>query len=76
MTHDPLIEQVDTVRGYHAGNNLYVEVDVVMPRETRLVESHDVGEALQNKLEKMPDIDRAFVHVDHEFEHYPEHRDA
>jgi divalent metal cation (Fe/Co/Zn/Cd) transporter len=76
MTHDPLIEQLDTVRAYHAGTHLYVEVDVVMSPETRLIESHDAAEALQNKLEQMPAIDRAFVHVDHEFLHTPEHRNA
>ena len=33
-----------------------------------------VSQALQDALELMPGVDRAFVHVDHEVSHAPEHR--
>ena len=33
-----------------------------------------ISQALQDALELMPGIDRAFVHVDHEVSHAPEHR--
>lgn len=32
------------------------------------------SQALQDKLEELPQVDRAFVHVDHETSHKPEHR--
>lgn len=70
---DPLIEQVDTVRAYHAGLQLIVELDVIMPPETPLKQAHDVGEALQMGLEKMDEVERAFVHLDYEGRHKPEH---
>jgi divalent metal cation (Fe/Co/Zn/Cd) transporter len=38
-----------------------------------LREAHDIGEALQEKLERLPEIERAFVHLDYEFTHQPEH---
>ncbi|CAG8804435.1 10473_t:CDS:2 [Gigaspora margarita] len=69
-----IVLQVDTCRAYHAGANLFVEVDIVMDRETPLWESHDIGESLQIKLEKLANVERAFVHVDYETSHRPEHQ--
>ncbi|KAJ9072815.1 hypothetical protein DSO57_1023222 [Entomophthora muscae] len=73
FTHDERIVQVDTCRAYHVGNNVFVEVDIVLDPHTPLHESHDIGETLQNKLEKLPEVERAFVHVDYESTHRPEH---
>nr|CAG8441497.1 7353_t:CDS:2 [Entrophospora candida] len=74
LTHHEKILQVDTCRAYHSGYKLFVEIDIVMDRDTPLWESHDVGEGLQNKLEKLTNVDRAFVHVDYESSHKPEHQ--
>ncbi|SAL99513.1 hypothetical protein [Absidia glauca] len=71
LTH-PGVCQVDTCRAYFAGNNLFVEVDIVLPPEMPLSESHDIGEALQIKLESLPNVERAFVHADYETSHKPE----
>jgi len=68
------IEQVDTVRAYHSGPDYYVEVDVVMRAETPLWRAHDLSQQLQDKIEVLPNVGRAFVHVDHETTHTPEHR--
>jgi len=32
-------------------------------------EAHDIGNRLQDKLESLPEIERAFVHIDYEFLH-------
>lgn len=71
LTH-PGVHQVDTCRAYYAGNNLLVEVDIVLPPETPLRDSHDIGESLQIKLETLPMVERAFVHADYETLHRPE----
>ncbi|EPE09752.1 cation diffusion facilitator 1 [Ophiostoma piceae UAMH 11346] len=73
VTHSPAVQQIDTVRVYHSGPRLIAEVDVVMARDATLAETHDVAEALQFKLECLPDIERAYVHVDYETTHKPEH---
>ncbi|RPB06235.1 hypothetical protein L873DRAFT_1824882 [Choiromyces venosus 120613-1] len=73
MTHSPLITQIDTVRAYHSGPRIIVEVDVVMSATTALQVTHDVAEELQVKLESLPDVERAYVHVDYETSHKPEH---
>jgi cation diffusion facilitator family transporter len=73
LTHSPAIRQIDTVRAYHSGPRLIAEVDVVMDPEASLQATHDVAEELQIKLERLPDVERAYVHVDYETTHKPEH---
>ncbi|KAI9094672.1 hypothetical protein DFS34DRAFT_643379 [Phlyctochytrium arcticum] len=74
MTFDPLIQKIDTCRAYFSGPKIIVEVDIVMDPATPLWKTHDVGEALQMAIEKMDNVERAYVHVDHETDHKPEHR--
>ncbi|KAF4121797.1 Divalent metal cation (Fe/Co/Zn/Cd) transporter [Geosmithia morbida] len=73
LTHSDAILGIDTVRVYHSGPRLIAEVDIVMDPEGSLIEAHDVAEALQFKLESLPDIERAYVHIDYETTHKPEH---
>ncbi|GJC88796.1 metal tolerance protein 4 [Colletotrichum liriopes] len=73
LTHSPAIQGIDTVRVYHSGPRLIAEVDIVMGPENTLTETHDVAEALQVKLESLPDVERAYVHIDYETTHKPEH---
>ena len=73
MTHSPAILSLDTVRAYHSGPRIIVEVDVVMDERKSLKECHDVAEELQFKLESLPDVERAYVHIDYETSHKPEH---
>lgn len=44
-----------------------------MNADATLRDTHDVAEELQIKLESLPDIERAYVHVDYETTHKPEH---
>jgi len=74
MTFSDEIEKIDTVRAYHSGPEYYVEVDVVMDASTPLWKAHDISQQLQDKIEVLPNVERAFVHVDHETTHTPEHR--
>lgn len=71
MNHHPKLLYVDTVRAFHFGVNFLVEVDIVLPEDMTLKEAHDIGEPLQQKLESLPEVERAFVHLDYEFEHRP-----
>ncbi|KAL6863210.1 hypothetical protein ACO1O0_003454 [Amphichorda felina] len=73
LTHSDAIQGIDTVRVYHSGPRLIAEVDIVMDPAGTLMDTHDVAEALQFKLESLPDIERAYVHIDYETTHKPEH---
>jgi hypothetical protein len=71
MTFNPEIVSVDTCRVYHSGPNYFVEVDIVLPPEMPLWKAHDISQDLQDQIEALPDVDRCFVHVDHEVDHKP-----
>lgn len=48
-----------------------MEIDVVMHADTPLWKAHDISQQLQDKIEVLPNVGRAFVHVDHETTHTP-----
>lgn len=71
--HHPDIVLIDTIRAYTFGPKYFVEIDVVLDEDMPLKLAHDIGEQLQNRIEQMEDVERAFVHLDFESEHAPEH---
>jgi len=71
--HHPDIVLIDTIRAYTFGPKYFVEIDVVLDEDMPLKVAHDIGEQLQNRIEQMEDVERAFVHLDFESEHAPEH---
>ncbi|CAI0555449.1 unnamed protein product [Linum tenue] len=71
--HHKEIKHIDTVRAYTFGCHYFVEADIVLPADMSLCEAHNIGETLQEKMERLPEVERAFVHVDFEFTHQPEH---
>jgi cation diffusion facilitator family transporter len=78
LTHEPArVKFVDTLCAYSIGHKLQVECDVGLDEAMPLKQAHDVGENLQRRLEALEDVERAFVHLDTEFEHskHFEHRD-
>lgn len=40
-----------------------VEMEIVLPGDMTVMESHDIALALQHKIESLEDVERAFVHV-------------
>ncbi|KAL4554507.1 hypothetical protein LXL04_039338 [Taraxacum kok-saghyz] len=72
--HHEEIQHIDTVRAYTFGGHYFVEVDIVLPQDMILIEAHNIGEMLQEKLEQLAEVERAFVHIDFEFTHTPEHK--
>jgi len=73
IKHDPLIQRVDTVRAYTFGALYFVEVHIELPEDLPLKVAHTIGETLQIKIENLPEVERAFVHLDFECDHKPEH---
>ncbi|KAF7637910.1 ZT_dimer domain-containing protein [Meloidogyne graminicola] len=71
IDHDERIEYIDTVYVYHFGTRFLVEVHIVLDENMRLKEAHDIAESLQNSIESFSEVERAFVHVDYEFDHNP-----
>ncbi|KAM3550669.1 hypothetical protein MY1884_001575 [Beauveria asiatica] len=67
------IRKIQNLRAYHAGDKLFVEVDIVLSAITPLKDSHDLSEVLTYFLESVPIVDRAFVHVDYTSYNAPTH---
>lgn len=67
--YHPKIEKIETVNAFYIGQGLYVEVDVVVDPEMKIREAHDIGEGLQKEIEKLPDVERAYIHLDHDYSH-------
>ena len=65
LHHSSLIQKIDTVRAFHFGTSFLVEVEVILPETMSLKQAHDIGDSLQIKLESIPEVERAFVHLDY-----------
>ncbi|KAE9979288.1 hypothetical protein EG328_001011 [Venturia inaequalis] len=61
----PVVEGFKSLKAYHAGDGVWVEVDILLHPHTKLMKAHDISETLQYCLEGLPEVDRAFVTVDY-----------
>jgi len=64
--HDKRIAGVENIIAYYTSNSYTVEVDIILPSKLELQKSHNIAESLQIKLEKLPEVERAYVHSDFE----------
>ena len=72
-THDPRILKVDTILAYHVGVKYQCEVHIVVPEDMSLKRDTTSGESLEMKIERLDSVEMAFVHLDYESDHKPEH---
>ena len=73
--HHDDIKQIGRVRAYTIGSDQYfVEVGIVLPQYTSLHDTHAIDETLQVKLEQLPEVARAFVHIDSRYTRKAEHK--
>ncbi|ROW16578.1 hypothetical protein VPNG_01464 [Cytospora leucostoma] len=63
----PIVEGFKSIKAYHAGDGVWVEVDILLDPYTPLMKSHDIAETLQYCLEGLPEVDRAFVTTDYTY---------
>ena len=52
------------VRAHYVGHHVHVELHIEVDQELRTRQSHDVAGAVRHQVERLPGVDRAFVHVD------------
>ncbi|PAA91585.1 hypothetical protein BOX15_Mlig033018g1, partial [Macrostomum lignano] len=60
--HSPLITGVCSATAFHHGVQCLAEVSIQLAPDTPLRLAHDVAEKLQQRLEQIEGIERAFVH--------------
>ncbi|ESZ94127.1 hypothetical protein SBOR_5481 [Sclerotinia borealis F-4128] len=61
----PLVNGYKSITAYHAGDGVWVEIDILLSEGTTLEEAHDVAETMQYCCEGLPEVDRAFVLCDY-----------
>jgi divalent metal cation (Fe/Co/Zn/Cd) transporter len=64
---ESLVTGFKNITAYHAGDGIWVEIDILMDPGEKLMQAHDVAETLQYCLEGLSEVDRAFVSVDCKF---------
>ena len=68
------VQSVSYIECYHVGDNVIVEVDVVLPPSVSLPVAHDWGETIQYVIESLDGIERGFVHLDYNPTNPPGHK--
>lgn len=58
------VKGINEVKAHYVGVVLHVEVHIEVNRKLTVYRAHTIGKKVQNKLEKLEDINRAFVHID------------
>jgi len=71
--HHPLIISIEQVIAFQAGPMYFTELHIIMPGDIPMEVAHWIGESLQLKIEKIPQIERAWVHIDCESHTQDEH---
>ncbi|KAF2083695.1 hypothetical protein K490DRAFT_60261 [Saccharata proteae CBS 121410] len=61
----PVVAGYKTITAYHAGDGVWVEMDILLDENTPLRRAHDIAETLQYCCEGLDEVDRAFVTMDY-----------
>ena len=61
----PVVDGFKSIIAYHSGDNCVVELEILLPGDTKLEKTHDIAETLQYCAEALPEVDRAFVITDY-----------
>ena len=62
-TDPDVVLGIDRVIAYHSGSRYNVEVDLILPRLATVEVSHGIGLRVQQRIEDLPDVERANIHV-------------
>ena len=55
---------IQKVLTQYLGNKIQVEIHIEVNKNLSVIEGHDIGEDVKEKVEKLEDINNCFVHVD------------
>ncbi|KAK0400374.1 hypothetical protein QR680_003467 [Steinernema hermaphroditum] len=65
IEHDDQIKCLDHIMVYHTGAQAIVELHIVLDEHLPLRVTHDITEALEEKIRALEFVERIFVHVDY-----------
>ncbi|ODV98287.1 hypothetical protein PACTADRAFT_64188 [Pachysolen tannophilus NRRL Y-2460] len=67
------IKKITKLQVYHVGDNVNVEVDLILDSSLSFRDCHDIAESLQYTIEMLPIVERCFVHIDYRVGNYIGH---
>jgi len=58
------VSGVHDVKAHYVGNYIHVQVHIEVKKTLTVTEAHDIGDVVEKKVEAIPSVDRAFIHID------------
>jgi len=58
------VKGFNDLRAHYVGNYVHVEIHIELDKKLSLVKAHDIGKQVELKLEELPWINKAFIHID------------
>jgi cation diffusion facilitator family transporter len=55
---------LNDLRSHYVGDKIHVEIHVEVNKSVTTQESHDIGKQVQYVLEELPEVQKAFIHID------------
>lgn len=58
------VRSLNRVRAHYVGNFIHVEIHIAVDKDLSTMDSHAIGEKVEERVEGIPSIDKSFVHID------------
>jgi len=58
------VKGMNELRSHYVGNRFHIEIHIEVDQSTNTKDSHDIGKKVQFAIEEIPEIQKAFVHID------------
>lgn len=58
------VKGLNDIRAHYVGSYVHVEVHIEVNKKFSMTKAHNIGKKVQDKLEGLPSINKAFIHID------------
>ncbi|MDP4175860.1 MAG: cation diffusion facilitator family transporter [Bacteroidota bacterium] len=58
------VEGLNDLRSHYVGDKFHIEIHIEVNKSVSTKESHDIGKDVQHAIEKLPEVQKVFVHID------------
>jgi cation diffusion facilitator family transporter len=58
------VKGLNDLRSHYVGDKIHVEIHIEVNKSATTLESHDIGKQVQFALEELPEVQKAFIHID------------
>lgn len=58
------VQGLNDLRSHYVGDKFHIEIHIEVEKTATTLQSHDIGKQVQYSIEEMPEVQKAFVHID------------